>query len=591
MKASVVGKTFWDGAIEALGERTDLEATLAELCRRELCRAVHPTTMEGDAEFSFWHALVRDVAYAELTKAERARMHAGTARWIADRTGGAMGEDAEIVVHHLDLALDFAPSAPELEADVLTEFLADALLAGGESTMRTDATAADELLRRAIDLSTDASRSARAMSLRGRSLLTMGKIAEAQPLLERALDSAVAARDFDEAAQLAIQFGTVLASAGHTMERAREPGERVLEALGPVPSPAKARLLGALAADEAMFGSGERAEELIAEGVAICAELGIPEMDRLLMARGSLRLDRGDLEGERDLRAAADQLLELGYPASAAAVLSHIASWLEGWVGTKVMPIHDEVIALCEERGVGDVESFKLWRLWFEFGTGRWDELGPLSGMIEGAREVGNVHDESIGLIVLGSVELERTGRVGVVEELVQLSETWDPSYWLTGLGGALLARVEEPTARSRGVAVLRRVAAEVEDSMPRGDEVKAAIGAGDVDLGRALLRDPDAFPEPLFRASASSGAGAIAAADGRWDEAANHHAEAVDLLDQLGYSDSLPDDRIRLGRCLLRLGRTTEGVERLREARTVCERLRADTRIAEIDELLPNVD
>ena len=591
MKASVVGKTFWDGALEALGERADLGATLAELCRRELCRAVHSSTMDGDAEFSFWHALVRDVAYAELTKAERARMHAVTARWIADRAAGAVGEDAEIVVHHLDRALEFAPSAPELDTDVLTRFLADALLAGGESAMRTDAKAADELLRRAIDLSADDARSARAMSLRGRSLLTMGRIAEAQPLLERALDSAMAARDFDEAAQLAIQLGSALASAGHTTERTREPEERVLEAMGSVPSHAKARLLGDLAADEAMFGNPERAEELCAEGVAICDELGVPEMDRLLIARGSLRLGRGDLEGERDLRAAADQLLELGYPASAAGVLSNIGSWLEIWVGTQATPIHDEVIALCEERGVGDVESSRLWRLWVAFGEGRWDELDPLSGMIDRAREVGNVYDESLGLIVLGSVELERTGRVGVVEELVRLSETWDHTYWLTGLGGALLARLQEPTARSRGVAVLRRIAAEVEDRMPRGDEVKAAIAAADVDLGRALLRDPDAFPEPLFRASACSGAGAVAASDGQWDVAANHHADAVGLLDRLGYSDSLPDDRIRLGRCLIRLGRTREGVERLREARTVCERLRADTRIAEIDELLLSVD
>ena len=77
MEASVVGKTFWSGAVASLGEHDDLgRHALGELVRREFCRPVHPSTMEGDAEFGFWHALVRDVAYAELTRAERATMHA-----------------------------------------------------------------------------------------------------------------------------------------------------------------------------------------------------------------------------------------------------------------------------------------------------------------------------------------------------------------------------------------------------------------------------------------------------------------------------------------------------------------------------------
>ena len=48
MEASVVGKTFWSGAVASLGEHDDLEATLGELVRREFCRPVHPSTMEGD---------------------------------------------------------------------------------------------------------------------------------------------------------------------------------------------------------------------------------------------------------------------------------------------------------------------------------------------------------------------------------------------------------------------------------------------------------------------------------------------------------------------------------------------------------------
>jgi hypothetical protein len=41
------------------------------------------------------------------------------------------------------------------------------------------------------------------------------------------------------------------------------------------------------------------------------------------------------------------------------------------------------------------------------------------------------------------------------------------------------------------------------------------------------------------------------------------------------------------LGRCLLALGETEEGIARLRESRAIWERLRATPRIAEIDALL----
>ena len=145
MEASVVGKTFWSGAVAALGEHEDLDATLGELVRREFCRPVHPSTMEGDAEFGFWHALVRDVAYAELTKAERARMHAATARWIADRTAGAMGEDAEIVVHHLDAARAIGGS-PDDEPGLLRT----ALLAAGRATLAPDVARAVGVLERTL---------------------------------------------------------------------------------------------------------------------------------------------------------------------------------------------------------------------------------------------------------------------------------------------------------------------------------------------------------------------------------------------------------------------------------------------------------
>ena len=79
-------------------------------------------------------------------------MHAATARWIADRTEGAMGEDAEIVVHHLDAALGARSFAPELDTEPITELLTDAVTRAGESAMRTELPRAIPHLERGLEL-------------------------------------------------------------------------------------------------------------------------------------------------------------------------------------------------------------------------------------------------------------------------------------------------------------------------------------------------------------------------------------------------------------------------------------------------------
>ncbi len=53
----------------------------------------------GEDAFRFDHVLIRDAAYAAITKGERARLHERLARWLDER-----GELDEIVGHHLEQA-------------------------------------------------------------------------------------------------------------------------------------------------------------------------------------------------------------------------------------------------------------------------------------------------------------------------------------------------------------------------------------------------------------------------------------------------------------------------------------------------------
>ena len=150
MEASVVGRTFWSGAVASLGEHPDLEDTLAELVRREFIRPTRPSTFEGEDEFGFWHALVRDVAYAELTKAERATIHESVADWLESGDGGGM-ELGEHVAYHLETAIELHPGT-EATAGLASRAAAALAASGRRAHSRGDMATSRSLLRRALEM-------------------------------------------------------------------------------------------------------------------------------------------------------------------------------------------------------------------------------------------------------------------------------------------------------------------------------------------------------------------------------------------------------------------------------------------------------
>jgi class 3 adenylate cyclase len=106
-RAAVVGRVFWDGAVGALARVDDLDATLRTLRRREFVVESLSSSIAGQAEFSFKHVLIRDVAYESLLRRERGRAHAEVAAWIEETSGERTGELAELLAHHYDAAFSF----------------------------------------------------------------------------------------------------------------------------------------------------------------------------------------------------------------------------------------------------------------------------------------------------------------------------------------------------------------------------------------------------------------------------------------------------------------------------------------------------
>ena len=82
--ASVIGRVFWPSAVAAVGA-TDPESVrvgLHELAHRELVRPVRVSSIQGDTEYAFAHALIRDVAYGQIPRLARVDKHVAAAQWI-----------------------------------------------------------------------------------------------------------------------------------------------------------------------------------------------------------------------------------------------------------------------------------------------------------------------------------------------------------------------------------------------------------------------------------------------------------------------------------------------------------------------------
>jgi class 3 adenylate cyclase len=105
--ASIVGERFGASEVAALDPDLDVTRAIGGLRRSGLVLEDHESRAPG--RYRFKHLLMRDVAYAALSKAARAELHEAFARELEREVGDRRGEFAEIVAHHVERA--FALSA------------------------------------------------------------------------------------------------------------------------------------------------------------------------------------------------------------------------------------------------------------------------------------------------------------------------------------------------------------------------------------------------------------------------------------------------------------------------------------------------
>jgi class 3 adenylate cyclase len=141
--AAVVGKVFWLGAVEAVGNvsRWEAEELLHLLERKEFVQRSRTSSVASEAEYAFRHLLIRDVAYAQIPRAARVARHGQTAAWIESL--GRHDDQAELRAHHYLQALELAAAAG-LDTSELGDSARRALRDAGDRAASLYAVAAAE---------------------------------------------------------------------------------------------------------------------------------------------------------------------------------------------------------------------------------------------------------------------------------------------------------------------------------------------------------------------------------------------------------------------------------------------------------------
>jgi predicted ATPase len=150
--AAVIGKVFWAGALAEMGglDAHEVRDGLHELARKELLRPARRPSIEGEAEYAFWHLLIRDVAYGQIPRAARIAKHRAAAAWI-ERWPGADRGRRGVTSYHYGKALELARTTGADLEDLEAQARRFELLAA-ERVLRLDSEKARKHFERALTL-------------------------------------------------------------------------------------------------------------------------------------------------------------------------------------------------------------------------------------------------------------------------------------------------------------------------------------------------------------------------------------------------------------------------------------------------------
>src|SRR5579884_501200 len=488
--ASVVGKVFWLGALAGMGggERWTLEQRLHELERKEFVRRERLSSVAGETEYVFRHVLVRDVAYAQIPRGERAVMHRLAAEWI-ESLGRSEGH-AEQLAHHYASALELARAVGADTGDLAPPARLAFRDAGDRASALSAFVSAVRFYRAALELWPD-SDAGRPMLLFRLARALWQAEAKGYEEAAEAIVALAESGDRAAAAEALILSADIAMFAGHR-NRVDEHVKRAAALIEDLPpSRAKALVATHISRFSMLEGDYTRAIELGREALALAEALELRELQaRALNTIGICRVNDDDPGGSRDLERSIALAEGVSVVEQSRAINNLATVLFERGDVRRSLELHERMLELTCEYGIAPgmqwAEAERANELYF---LGRWQEALPELDRLLAAWRTSPHYMEPICLAARAAIRLARDDSVGAVADsrrgLERAREVEDPQALYTSLAAGvriLVATDHADEAADLADELVRRLDAAA--YKPHSWFVELAIGL--TALGRA---------------------------------------------------------------------------------------------------------
>jgi class 3 adenylate cyclase/tetratricopeptide (TPR) repeat protein len=602
--ASVAGKVFWSGAVAAVAAKdpNSVRQDLHQLAGKEFVRPSRTSSMEGQQEFSFWHALIRDVCYGQIPRVARARKHQAMAAWI-EATAERLDDVAEVLVHHYSTALELARASGSDGVAHLEGQTRSVLVMAAARAMDLDAARALSLYRSALDLlDRDDPETPQIMSEAGTACRLLGRFSEAQHYYEESIAGYAALGDQKGEAAALIRLQRFLRLQGD-VDLARKLALRsveLLQAQGPGEDLSVA--YGELARFQLTVGAFGEAIAWAEKALDMARRSGGSEP--LALALESLGLARGNA-GDPRCFADLEESLKLRKEAHDQHGVFSSYNNLVGLTWLFYGPAKGlEVNAIARE--VARTHGYIHPARWAQmeaadmlFELGKWDEV------LQQADELSS-WAESHGAALIGSAATLNTAVTlfhrGKRQEALALEPEYLPfvrnTVDLDFVAPCLAfdARMQaEAGGEAAAVALIEEFGRRTEQAPAHRaryavDVVRALCTLGRRQEAAELLPGEEDITLPLDRHALVTAQAVIAEASGSSERAVDLYEDATQRWKEYGFLFEEGQALLGAGRSLIELGRKAEAAPKLERARSIFLKLGAMPLLEETDRYLEQV-